>query len=43
PKVIQTREERTTQVFGVKIKIANPELKLKPGMPADAEFLWNTQ
>lgn len=43
PKAIQTKEERTTQVFGVKIKIPNPEMKLKPGMPADAQFKWNSQ
>jgi HlyD family secretion protein len=43
PKSIQTKSERTTQVFGIKIKIANPDLKLKPGMPADAEFKWNSQ
>jgi HlyD family secretion protein len=36
PKNIQTKEERVTQVFGIKINIPNPELKLKPGMPADA-------
>ncbi|MFH1709753.1 MAG: efflux RND transporter periplasmic adaptor subunit [bacterium] len=36
PKNIQTKEERVTQVFGIKIKIPNPDLKLKPGMPADA-------
>jgi len=42
PKVIQTKEERVTQVFGIKISIANPEQKLKPGMPADAEFRWNS-
>lgn len=36
PKNIQTKEERVTQVFGIKIEIPNPELKLKPGMPADA-------
>jgi HlyD family secretion protein len=38
PKAIQTKDERITQVFGIKIKIPNPEMKLKPGMPADAEF-----
>ena len=43
PKSIQTKEERTTQVFGIKIEIPNPDLKLKAGMPADAEFLWNSQ
>jgi HlyD family secretion protein len=40
PKSIQTKEERTTQVFRIKIEIPNPEMKLKPGMPADAEFAW---
>lgn len=43
PKSIQTKEERTTQVFGIKIEIPNPELKLKPGMPADAEFKWTSR
>ncbi|NQU17600.1 MAG: efflux RND transporter periplasmic adaptor subunit [Candidatus Saganbacteria bacterium] len=43
PKSIQTREERTTQVFGIKIKIRNQDRKLKPGMPADAEFEWPEQ
>lgn len=43
PKAIQTKAERVTQVFGIKIKISNPESKLKPGMPADAEFQWNSQ
>jgi multidrug resistance efflux pump len=36
PKNIQTREERTTTVFGVKIKLENEDQRLKPGMPADA-------
>lgn len=36
PKHIQTKEERVTQVFGVKIEVSNPQLKLKPGLPADA-------
>lgn len=43
PKAIQTKDERTTLVFGVKIMIPNPEQKLKPGMPADAEFQWTSQ
>ncbi len=38
PKNIQTREERVTQVFAVKVEIPNPEEKLKPGLPADAEI-----
>lgn len=36
PKTIQTKEERVTQVFGVKVEVPNPDLKLKPGLPADA-------
>ena len=36
PKNIQTREERTTTVFAVKIKLENEDQRLKPGMPADA-------
>jgi len=38
PKHIQTKEERVTQVFAVKVEIPNPEEKLKPGLPADAEI-----
>ncbi len=37
PKNIQTKDERTKLVFAVKIRIENPELELKQGMPADAE------
>lgn len=36
PKNIQTKEERTKLVFAVKISIPNPDMELKPGMPADA-------
>jgi HlyD family secretion protein len=36
PKNIQTRKERVTQVFAVKVEVPNPDLKLKPGLPADA-------
>jgi HlyD family secretion protein len=39
PKNVQTKEERVTTVFAVKIVIPNPEHKLKPGMPADAQIL----
>lgn len=35
PKQIQTSEERVKLVYRIKIKIDNPELELKPGMPAD--------
>jgi HlyD family secretion protein len=36
PKNVQTQEERTKLVFGVKIEANNPEGLLKPGLPADA-------
>ena len=36
PKNIQLKDEREKMVFAVKISLANPEQKLKPGMPADA-------
>lgn len=36
PKNIQTKEERTKLVFAVKIKIDNPDYRLKSGIPADA-------
>ncbi|MBD3169243.1 MAG: HlyD family efflux transporter periplasmic adaptor subunit [candidate division Zixibacteria bacterium] len=38
PKNIQTKEDRVKLVYGVKIKIPNPDDILKPGMPADAEI-----
>jgi len=36
PKNVQTKEERTKLVFGVKIEVSNSEGFLKPGLPADA-------
>jgi HlyD family secretion protein len=36
PKIIQTKEERVKYVYLVKISIYNPDLSLKPGLPADA-------
>ena len=36
PKNVQTKDDRTKLVFGVKIEIPNPQQILKPGMPADA-------
>jgi HlyD family secretion protein len=36
PKNVQTKEDRTKLVFGVKIEVENREGALKPGMPADA-------
>ena len=38
PKNVQTKEQRTKLVFGVKIEVENPEHELKPGMPADARI-----
>ncbi|MBN2057896.1 MAG: efflux RND transporter periplasmic adaptor subunit [Candidatus Saganbacteria bacterium] len=43
PRAIQTKDERVTQVFGIKIEIDNPGMKLKAGMPADADFKWDLQ
>jgi multidrug resistance efflux pump len=39
PKNVQTKEERVSTVFAVKIEIPNSDHALKPGMPADAEIL----
>lgn len=36
PKNVQTKEERASLVFAVKIRLPNGEGFLKPGMPADA-------
>lgn len=38
PKNIQTRDERTKLVFGVKLHVANPDGALKAGIPADVTF-----
>ena len=38
PKNIQTEKERVKLVYRVKIDIPNPDMELKPGMPADAEI-----
>jgi multidrug resistance efflux pump len=39
PRNVQTQEERVNLVFAVKITLNNPNHRLKPGMPADAEIL----
>ena len=39
PKNVQTKEERTKLVFGVKVEVNNPDGALKPGLPADAQIL----
>ena len=36
PKNVQTKDERVSMVFAVKIELPNPDNALKPGMPADA-------
>ncbi len=36
PRNVQTKDERATTVFGVRVELANPDHTLKPGMPADA-------
>jgi len=35
PKNIQTKQERVTTVYKITISLKNPDLQLKPGMPAD--------
>jgi HlyD family secretion protein len=39
PKNVQTKEERTKLVFGVKIEVENGDGVLKPGLPADAKLV----
>jgi len=39
PKSVQTRKERVKLVYRIKIDATNPQMELKPGMPADAEIL----
>jgi len=39
PKQIQTSEERVKLVYRIKIKLENPNLELKPGMPADGYII----
>ena len=38
PKSVETRKERVTLVYRIKIDLDNPNHELKPGMPADAEI-----
>lgn len=39
PRNVQTQRDRLNLVFGVKIRVDNPDGSLKPGMPADALFI----
>lgn len=41
PENIYFKEDRVTQVFGLKLSIDNPDGLAKPGMPADGEILLN--
>jgi HlyD family secretion protein len=43
PENIYFKDDRVTQVFGVKLGIDNPGGFAKPGMPADGEILVNSQ
>lgn len=38
PKMIQTKEERVTQVYAVEVKVPNPDGILKIGMPGEVNF-----
>lgn len=38
PTPIQTREERVSQVYGVKVRVPNPDGLLKVGMPGELVF-----
>jgi HlyD family secretion protein len=41
PKNVQTEKERVKLVYRIKVDVPNPDLELKPGMPADGEILLN--
>ncbi|MEX2600096.1 MAG: HlyD family efflux transporter periplasmic adaptor subunit [Balneolaceae bacterium] len=38
PRMIQTKEERVTQVYAVKIRVENPDGRIKIGMPGEVNF-----
>jgi multidrug efflux pump subunit AcrA (membrane-fusion protein) len=38
PRNVQTQDDRVKSVYAIKLRLANPDLKLKPGMFADAAF-----
>ncbi len=38
PRNIQTQADRLNLVFGVQVRVDNPDRALKPGMPADVAF-----
>jgi len=38
PRNVQTKEERVHQVIGVKLRVENPENRLRAGVSADVQF-----
>gem|GEM_PF-770001 len=38
PRNVQTIEGRQSTVYAIKVTVPNPDLRLKPGMPADVTF-----
>lgn len=38
PRNVQTEQGRKATVYAVKVRVENPNLELKPGMPADVKF-----
>jgi hypothetical protein len=36
---VQTKDERATTVFAVRVELPNADHALKPGMPADATIV----
>lgn len=38
PRNVQTKEDRATTVFAIKLIVKDPDGKLKPGMPVDVSF-----
>lgn len=38
PKTVQTEKERVKLVYRVKVEVTNPDMELKPGMPADGRI-----
>jgi len=39
PKNVQTEKERVKLVYRIKVNLPNPDLELKPGMPAEGEIV----
>ncbi|HRC76106.1 MAG TPA: efflux RND transporter periplasmic adaptor subunit, partial [Kouleothrix sp.] len=39
PRNVQTKDERATTVFAVRVELPNTDHALKPGMPADAVII----